>query len=78
MPYTYSRERDGPDETFDIRTPDGELLASVHLWDASEFAEAKAALIVNALNACQPPLLDTIRPSPMITSSLPVPSRSPP
>jgi hypothetical protein len=61
MPYTYRRESDGTDETFDIRTPDGELLTSVPFWDAGEQAEANAQLIVDALNAYKPSLFETVK-----------------
>lgn len=54
MPYTYQRSTDGCDETFDILTPEGGHLVSVHFWDAVVEAEADAKLIVNALNAYKP------------------------
>ncbi|MHC5536704.1 hypothetical protein ACYOEI_00335 [Singulisphaera rosea] len=58
-PYTYYRNSDGCDDTFDIIDADGKNLTSVHFWDeptglAARKAMADATLIVNALNAYQP------------------------
>lgn len=57
MPYTYHRDKDGVDDTFDIMTPNGKHLVSVRFWDEPDMpenlarAEAKARLITFALNA---------------------------
>lgn len=58
MPYTYQRSSDGCDETFDIMTPEGEHLVSVHFWGEAEEAEGRAKLIVKALNS---PALELLR-----------------
>jgi hypothetical protein len=51
-PYTYHRDKDGCDETWDIcGPPDNRRLVSIHFWDGAEETEADAKLIVAALNA---------------------------
>jgi hypothetical protein len=49
--YTYSRGTDGCDETFDIYDRNGEHMVSVHFWEAEEWAETTAKLIVTRLNS---------------------------
>jgi hypothetical protein len=58
--YTYRRSTDGCDETFDIYDPAGEHLVSVHFWEAEEWAESTAKLIVHRLN-CHKALLNALR-----------------
>jgi hypothetical protein len=50
-PYTYHRDADGVDETFDIVDATGQRLVSVPFWHEAEQSEATARLIVDALNA---------------------------
>ena len=50
-PYRYTRSKDGCDEVFDVVNERGEIIVSVHFWEAVEASEAKARLIVGALNA---------------------------
>lgn len=49
-PFTYSRGKDGVDETWDVWSPEGEHLVSIPFWDESERTEAIAQMITNALN----------------------------
>ena len=49
--FTYHRDTDGCDETWDICYPDGSLLVSIHFWEKADETEAEARLIVAALNA---------------------------
>jgi hypothetical protein len=50
LKFTYQRDKDGCDSTWDIRYPDGSYLVSIPFWDAVQETEAEARLIVNALN----------------------------
>jgi hypothetical protein len=54
MPYTYQPGTDGCDSTFDVITPEGEFMVSIHYWEMKADAEARAKLIVDALNAYKP------------------------
>jgi hypothetical protein len=51
--YTYSRDRDGVDDTFVIYHPNGEQMVAIRHWGGQEeaFAEFRAKLIVKTLNA---------------------------
>ena len=54
--YTYSRGKDGVDDTWDIYDPYGNFVVSIRFWDESDTneaaeAEARAKLIVDTLNA---------------------------
>ena len=49
--FTYRRDSDGCDETWDIRNPDGTHLTSIHFWERADETEAEAKLIVDAPNA---------------------------
>lgn len=55
--YTYSRGRDGVDDTWDIYDPDDKFVLSIRFWDDGEkdneeaaITEARARLIVETLN----------------------------
>jgi hypothetical protein len=49
--YTYSRDRDGCDDTFDIwDTRTSEVIDSIPFWEAEADAEENARLIVWELN----------------------------
>jgi hypothetical protein len=50
-PYDYSRDKDGCDEVFNVVDGRGQVIVSVRFWDEVEAAEAKARLLVGALNA---------------------------
>ena len=41
--YTFSRDRDGTFDTFDIRSPEGQVIASLYFWDEPDTDEAKQA-----------------------------------
>jgi len=54
--YTYSRGRDGVDDTWDIYDPYGEFVVSIRFWEEPDTnegvkSEARAKLIVDTLNA---------------------------
>ena len=53
--YYYVRDRDGVDDTWDIRDPYGKFVVSIRFWDEPDTneaaeAEARAKLIVETLN----------------------------
>ena len=49
--FTYHRDADGCDETWDVCYPDGSHLVSIHFWERADETEAEAKMIVDALNA---------------------------
>ena len=59
MRYHYQPGSDGCDETFDIMDGD-DFLVSVHYWEEREWAEARAKLITDALNAYKPSLFERV------------------
>lgn len=56
--YTYSRDRDGVDSTWNIYNPEGEYVVSIHFWEEADgtdgieaaVTEERAKLIVDTLN----------------------------
>jgi hypothetical protein len=53
--YTYARNDDGSDATFDIWDIRGDhLIDSIPIWDAGEEAEEQALILVHELNLSGP------------------------